>query len=404
MDKPVAYKTTKGELRYKINYTFYDSYGRIQRTSKGGFKTSREAKAFARQKVDEYENMVPKVSDKLTLGKFMELWLDVVKQHVKVKTHQFYVDTAKHFKELASLKLIQLNPQILERFYADKLKHGHLGKKGAPLSPTTIVHINRVLSIALSYAVKNEILMRNVASLVKLPTKKAMNYQWYSMKELYILDKLITGNYLEWPVRLAYRLGLRRGESVGLQWQDFNFEGKSCVIKRSLVYNAGKIFASTPKTKYGFREIPLTDEFCEQLKALKKVQRKALAVLGIEQTDNTFLCVTPSGNPYNPDYITRAFKSFLIKVGTKHGLKVIRFHDLRHSFASIAIYECGIAPEIVSKMLGHATSSFTVDTYGHASLEVKKEAAEKFDLKFNNYAEKEIISSEINSVEENLNE
>lgn len=177
---------------------------------------------------------------------------------------------------------------------------------------------------------------------------------------------------------------------VGLKWKDVDFNGKSCTIARSIIYNEGKVFESTPKTKYGVRVISLTDEFCKQLGQLKRRQTEELRKLEIEQTEETFVCVTPFGNSYHPDYITRVFKRFLEKTGSEYGLKIIRFHDLRHSFASVAIFECGIAPEVVSKMLGHATSSFTLDTYGHASMTVKKEAAEKFDSAFNNYSEKEI--------------
>lgn len=101
--------------------------------------------------------------------------------------------------------------------------------------------------------------------------------------------------------------------------------------------------------------------------------------------DETNICLTPFFNPYNPD---RAFKQFLKTTGKKYGLKNIRFHDLRHSFASIAIYECNIPPELVSKMLGHATSSFTVDIYGHASSNVQSFAAENFYSQFNSLNKK----------------
>lgn len=87
-------------------------------------------------------------------------------------------------------------------------------------------------------------------------------------------------------------------------------------------------------------------------------------------------------DPYNPYYLTRTFRQFLKTTGNQYGLKNICFHDLRHSFASIAIYESNIHPALVSKMLGHATSSFTVDIYGHASSNVQSLAAENFDSQF----------------------
>ena len=99
--------------------------------------------------------------------------------------------------------------------------------------------------------------------------------------------------------------------------------------------------------------------------------------------DETNVRLTPFFDPYNPYYLTRIFRQFLKTTGNQYGLKNIRFHDLRHSFASIAIYESNIPPALVSKMLGHATSSFTVDIYGHASSNVQSIAAEKFDSKFN---------------------
>lgn len=99
--------------------------------------------------------------------------------------------------------------------------------------------------------------------------------------------------------------------------------------------------------------------------------------------DETNVRLTPFFDPYNPYYLTRIFRQFLKTTGNQYGLKNIRFHDLRHSFASIAIYESNIPPALVSKMLGHATSNFTVDIYGHASSNVQSLVAEKFDAQFN---------------------
>lgn len=383
MDRPIKYLTKKGEIRYRVSYYYKNSYGILKRSSKGGFLTSKAAKIFARTKEEELENNLYRIPEKLTLGNLLNMWLDVIKLHVKPTTYNFYIGACKHFKDLKDLPLINLTPKILEAFYNDKLVNGNLAFDNKPLSPTTICHINRVLGIALGYAMKNDLLMRNVASLVRLPTKKAYEYQWYTMEDISLLDKLITGTYIEWPVRLAFRLGLRRGEVSALQWQDIDFENKICTINKNLVYIGGKSYLSTPKTKYGMRKIPLSVNLSNALSHLKLKQAEEMLEAGLTQTDETNVCLTPFFNPYNPDYLTRAFKQFLKTTGKKYGLKNIRFHDLRHSFASIAIYECNIPPELVSKMLGHATSSFTVDIYGHASSNVQSFAAEKFDSQFN---------------------
>lgn len=385
MDKPIKYSTQNGSIRYRISYYYKDNYGRTRRSSKGGFLTSKEAKAFGREKEEELSYNAARQAEKLTVGNLLNMWLEIVELQVKPNTYSFYRYMCKHLIELYEVRIVELTPQILERYYYDIIKERSLAHNKKELSITTIKHINRVLGIALTYAVKNGLIHKNVAQLVRLPAAKSYEYHWYTMQELVLLNKLIVGTYIEWPVRLSCMLGLRRGEVVALRWKDISFEDKICSISRNIVCIDGECIESTPKTKYGIRNIPLSQNILIALKTLKEAQKDRLSKNGLTQDEETFVCLTPYFTAYNPDYLTEAFRKFLKTIGKENGLHMIRFHDLRHSFASIAIYECGIAPELVSKMLGHATSSFTIDIYGHPSNDAQSIAAEKFSNKFNSF-------------------
>lgn len=376
MDKPVKYLTKKGEIRYRINYSYKNSYGVTKRSSKGGFLTSKEAKAFARAQEDSLESNVIRQDYKMSVQKLFEIWLETVRQHVKETTFDFYKHMTKHFKYLYEMKIADITPQLLENYYY-KLMEGNSEKQA--ISASTIKHANTVIKIALEFAVKNDLLGRNVAKRVKLPNKKAYEYHWYNMEQIAKLMKIIKGTYVEWPVKLACCLGLRRGEVCALQWKDIDFDSRICYVYKNIVCISGRLVQSTPKTKYGFRKVPVSEILLKELIAYKHEQRIMLSMKGMFQTENTYICLNPRLEPANPDTITRVFRSFLETKGAKYGLPVIRFHDLRHSFASNMIYECGVPTELVSKILGHSTSAFTVDTYGHASDNVQINAIDKFD-------------------------
>lgn len=381
MDRPVKYYTKKGKIRYRINYSYKDTYDVTKRSSKGGFLTSKEAKAFAREQEESLESNVIRQDYKMSLKKLFDIWLETVRQHVKETTFDFYKHMTKHFKHLYEIKIVDITPKLLENYYT-KMMEGNSEKQG--VSASTVKHANTVIKIALEFAVKNDLLGRNVAKKVRLPNREPYEYHWYNMEQISLLMKLIKGTYVEWPVKLACYLGLRRGEVVALQWKDIDFDSRICYVYKNIVCISGRLLQSTPKTKYGFRKVPVSEILLKELMAYKNEQRTMLSLKGMFQTENTYICLNPRLEPTNPDTITRVFRSFLETKGREYGLPVIRFHDLRHSFASNMIYECGVPTELVSKILGHATSAFTVDTYGHASDNVQINAIDKFDDRLRN--------------------
>jgi integrase len=175
---------------------------------------------------------------------------------------------------------------------------------------------------------------------------------------------------------LEFNTGIRRGELLGLQWKDVDLETGTISICRSLVriYNKGKTELSfqEPKTAAAKRTLPITAEVVAALKNHKKQQIEERLAFGSEYEDNDLVFCSPKGTPLDPRSFTRHFDTLLNKAGLPH----IRFHDARHTVATLLL-EQNEHPRVVQELLGHSDISTTLGTYSHVSSDLKRKAAEK---------------------------
>ena len=172
--------------------------------------------------------------------------------------------------------------------------------------------------------------------------------------------------------RLLCLTGMRRGEVLGVRWEDIDLEAGRLAVRRSLIPLGGEVIVSEPKTARGRRSIALDVETVEVLKAQAARQLSEQQQFGEAWCDSGYLCTKEDGEPYHPEVVSRSFRQAVRRAM----LPMIRPHDLRHTHATLAL-QAGIHPKVVSERLGHANISITLDTYSHAIPALQEEAAER---------------------------
>jgi integrase len=294
----------------------------------------------------------------LTLGEYLSLWLaDSVKDTVRLTTYQGYERIVRlHINPtLGRVKLDTLNPTHLRSLYRQRLEAG--------LAPRMVQLVHTTIHKALKQAVADGLVPRNIADVVKAPRPIG--------KETTILAtlsrpapcfRLPVGTGLEALYVLAVTTGMRQGELLGLKWEDVDLEDGTVQIRRTLSTATGGGFSfSPPKTTKSRRSIKLPKSALSSLKRhheTQLVERKKLDGLW---KDYNLVFTTQVGTPITrQDLITRSFKPLLRRAG----LPDIRFHDLRHTCATLLLGRGGHA-KLVQELLGHATISVTLDTYSH---------------------------------------
>jgi len=280
----------------------------------------------------------------------------------------------KHIKpELGHVTLQKLSPLHLQTFYSDKLENGKLNGKGG-LSKKTVLNLHRIIHKALEQALKWQLVIRNVADNVEPP--KVKKYQAKVLNEQQaneLLEKAKKTN-LYIPILIAIYTGMRRGEILGLTWSEVNLEKKYIFVRYSLYSTNEGLRFSNPKTDKSIRKIAIPETLVIELKKHRIKQLENKLKLGSTYIENNAVCCKEDGNLINPKNFSRDFHNLLIT----NNLPIVRFHDLRHSHASLLV-KLGIQPKIISERLGHSSITITMDLYAHVSEETDKEVANIFE-------------------------
>jgi integrase len=292
-------------------------------------------------------------ANNLRLKEYLEQWLsDSARDSVKPNTFKSYSHlTYRHIiPALGGNKLKDLTSDHVRSFRRWKLEEG--------LSTRTIQYLLTLLRKALQQAVDDGLIPRNAAQGVRVQqSRKEEIYPLTSEQVRALLEAAIDDRLVALYV-VAIHCGLRQGELLGLKWEDINLEAETLRVKGT--FSKGEF--TPPKTAKSRRSIKLTASATEALRKHRERQlteRKRFARLW--QDHDLVFCST-IGSPLNRhNLITRSFKPLLQRVGLPQG---IRFHDLRHTCATLLLSE-GVHPKFVQELLGHATSSGTLDTYSH---------------------------------------
>src|SRR5215213_5686236 len=294
--------------------------------------------------------------ENMTVSEYLDVWLKgSVYGSVRRSTYDRDTNLVNnHIKPiLGRVKLTKLNSAHVQSFYRDRLDAG--------LSASTVHKIHDILRRGLGQAVKWHLVPRNVADVVKPPRPVPKEMIALSADEARRLLEAAGGDRLEALYTLAIHTGMRQGELLALRWQDVDLENAVASVRRTLTRRGGKVVFGEPKTKKSRRSIRLTPQAVEALRAHLKRQLQEIEILGDRYQDQGLVFTTNTGAPINPSNLRqRNFAPLLKRAGLPH----IRFHDLRHTCATLLLSK-NTHPKIVQEHLAHATIAITLDTYSH---------------------------------------
>ena len=332
--------------------------GRTQAEVKEKLKTAiKETQALDQTKVGKY-----------TVGEWMEVWFeDYAKIKVRPSSHQTYrgyIDN--HIKtNIGDIPLEKLTSLDLQKLYKKLLTKGRVDRleaKGQPkgLSAKTVRNIHQILSSALKLAQEQRIILTNPAEGCALPKVEHREMKTLPVDQLqsFLREARESGVFELYYLELA--TGLRRGELLGLKWEDIDLERGDLRVRRQISRINGEITEAPLKTKNAYRTLPLAED---TVSVLKEQRRKV--------GSSPWVFPSPTGGPISPDSMLH----MLHRVLKRAGLPKVRFHDLRHTFATLALQN-GVDVKTLSSTLGHYSAGFTLSTYTHATPDMMREAAD----------------------------
>lgn len=366
--------TTQNGLYYII-LSYYDTdrkrhYKRFATGLKVNKCNKRKAEEMLQKKRLEFfvpQNVNGLKSD-MPFVEYLYAWLQVVKIRVKPTTYNSYVCIVErkltpYFKN-KNYTLEGLKPSHIQAFYVHELE---------TISPNTVIHEHAVIYEALKYAYKIGLIPVNTATKVDRPKKKNFEPQFLGADELETMFKALRGTPFELPVLVASFYGLRRGEVLGLKWDAIDFDACTITIKRTIVSTMvdGKreiMKQDSTKTKASYRTLPLVGRFRQYFLEVKQSQEENKKLCGncYNYEYDGYIFVDPVGNILKPNYLSAQFPRFL----ERHGLRKIRFHDLRHSCASLLLAN-GVPLKSIQEWLGHSDFSTTANIYSHLDYSAK---------------------------------
>ena len=311
---------------------------------------------------------IPKFTD------YMLKWLTIIKNSVEEDTYAGYEGNVKsriepYFRE-RNVTLSNITSLDIENFYEYCFNELHV--KGS-----TVQHFHANIHKAMAYAVKHDLIQANPMTKVERPKSQKFVGAFYSAEEVEELFRAVKGDSLEFPVLMAAFYGLRRSEITGLRWQAIDFSDNRILIDHTVVQfrSGGKtkiIEKDRTKNSSSCRSLPLVPQFRELLLNMKTRQENCRKLCGSSYTKTDYIYVNDMGVPYTPDFITQRFKTIL----RKNQLRNIRFHDLRHTCASLLLKN-EVSMKDIQEWLGHSDFSTTANIYAHLDASSKNTSATK---------------------------
>ena len=327
---------------------------------KKGNKKKAETKLMEERK--KYTLATRNATQEMLFADYMLYWLKIIKPDVELITYSGYKGNVEnrivpYFRAL-QIKLGELKALDIQEFYSYcRTEFG--------VSNNTVIHYHANISAALNYAIDKDIIFINPLAKVKRPKYIEYSGSYYSIDEIETLFSAVRGDGVEFPVLMAAFYGMRRSEIAGLRWQDIDFHANTITITHTVVQANvdGKttvIAKDRAKNKSSRRTLPLVPQFRELLLRMKGHQEECKELCGRSYHQSDYIYVNDIGDPVKPNYITTHFALVL----EKHNLRKIRFHDLRHSCASLLLKN-GVAMRDIQAWLGHSTYNTTAKFYAH---------------------------------------
>ena len=330
-------------------------------------KTQAEVKEKLKKAIEENIGIDYGRAKTYTVGTWLEVWME---NYAKIKLRPSTFKTSQGFlknhikPQIGSIPLVDLTSLDLQRFYKHLLDGGRVDrieakKKPKGLAPKTVRNIHQMICSAYNLAIEQCLVTKNPTQGCALPKVEHKEMKTLTSDQLsaFFQEAKDSGVYELYYLDLA--TGLRRGELLGLKWSDIDLEKGDLRVQRQIGRIDGKIIEMPLKTKNAYRTLPLS---ADAIDVLMQQRRKT--------GNSEWVFPSPTGGPMSPDSVLH----MLHRVLKRAGLPKVRFHDLRHTFATLALQN-GVDVKTVSGMLGHFSAGFTLDTYAHVTTSAKREAA-----------------------------
>ncbi|MCI2254816.1 site-specific integrase [Domibacillus sp. PGB-M46] len=346
--------------------------GKRKQKKKRGFKTKKEAEKALTALLNELNEGSYIEPSKQAYSDYMYFWIGIKAHEMSIQTLKAYQSYLKsHISpSLGQVPLSSLTPIHIQSFVGDL--------RSKELSESTIKRIYNVVNASLNAAAKTELIKKNPASTIEKPkvvAKETVIWKWDEVSSF--LDSAMSSPYYV-AFLLAVTTGMRQGEVLGLRWRDVDFANECLYVRQTLTHD-GKGFKEGAKSKAGSRSVGLDAFTLSALKKQKKQVAECKLKLGIAYTDNDLVICSSNGKPINPRNLLRSFYNLL----EKSDLPKIRFHDLRHTHASLMLQQ-GENIKLISERLGHSSVKITLDTYSHVLPNMQQEASNRLANKLFN--------------------
>lgn len=303
----------------------------------------------------------------LTVAAFLDRWLETITPRLRQSTLRVYRERVTGFivPAVGHKPLGKLSPADVQRLHARILEAGR--------APATAAAVHAVLRSALNDAIRWGLITRNVCSAVRAPRPNTPEMQTWSAEQVAVALRAAEGDPYACLWRLALTTGMRRGELLGLRWTDVDLENRQLTIRHTLVQGKGRAWESgTPKTEKGRRSIAISDADVAALKAHRIQQREWELAAPIWHNDAGLVFTERTGRPVHANKLAMRFGKLIERAG----LPRIRFHDCRHSHATL-LMESGIHPKVASERLGHSKIGMTLDLYSHVTENMQRDATDR---------------------------
>lgn len=341
----------------------------------------KKAEKLLRDTLREYEKTGNLFNADIQFSDYVKSWLQSIKNQVDVITYQGYETIVKSqiipYFENKKVKLDKINVEVLQEYINIKSENGKLNGQGG-LSPKTMKTHKLILNLVLKEALKNDLISKNPCEFLRLPKHQRKATEFYTINQLNSLFNSIKNEDLYSLIYITVIYGLRKSEALGLKWDSIDFENGLVTIKHTVVKCNTVVEKDTTKTSSSYRSYPLTEDVKLIFLRLKEQEEENRKLFGKEYIENDYIFKWVDGHTYAPDYVSRKFSNLL----KKYNLPPIRFHDLRHSCASLLIAN-GFSLKDIQEWLGHADFRTTANIYAHLDTERKQNIAKSMSATFN---------------------
>jgi len=366
------YRTPSGRWRGLLVIGRDPETGKLRRVSISG-RTRQEVATKLAEIMTQKEKGLLVEPSRMTVAQWLDVWLENYKRPVlRPRTFDSYQMMLRaHIKPaIGEIQLQDLRPDHLQALYNGMMRR---------VSNRTTRYAHMIIRQALQQALRNNLVVRNVADIANPPREKKPEIKPLTPDQLNRFLGAIKDDRLQPAYWLMLQTGLRRGELLALTWDDIDWENSLLHVRKSLLRintpegpEKTAIIITEPKTPASKRTVPLAQETLDLLRKWKSRQAQEKLLLGAAYQDQGLVFCREDGVPLDPDGLTRHFQRTLRRAG----LPKARLHDLRHTFAT-RLLELGENPKTVQTILGHSRIQTTLDTYSHVSLELERRAVER---------------------------